>query len=347
MRVPPWTSCRLASSQGGAGAVVAESLTSAVTSPIGTSKTGQDPIAGHLEPGRCRRPTAPSTTAACTQQRSMQRCFRRIRTLPPDMGLRILFSSAQFPWNAFVMDIAAGNRHRGSGWCGAKPTWYSSRHLRTTSHAAGTRCGEELVRRLGADAGGHSVHFPTSQGDRPCVVNLSLGTNGGPHDGVRWSSRGIDAMVGEKAQPCGRDRRQQLTGATASTPRVRLPRLASSGDLVGGSRTRSGEAEVWFPGASWSSMIGPDGTVVLDALQPGSTAEIADEQGKARSLRQQPTPEPNNGDNVLRASIWRGLPDWRLDDPAALAGRRFCRHAWVERLDSAQSSFGQPVPTHP
>ncbi len=35
-------------------------------------------------------------------------------------------------------------------------------------------------------------------GTRPCVINISLGTNGGPHDGTSLVEQGIDAIVTEK-----------------------------------------------------------------------------------------------------------------------------------------------------
>ena len=75
-------------------------------------------------------------------------------------------------------------------------------------------------------------------------------------------------------------------------------------DLVGG------EAEVWFAGAKRLelSLIGPDGTVVLGALQPGDTAEIADDQGKLAVFARSWLTEPNNGDNVLGAYLAPGLP---------------------------------------
>jgi hypothetical protein len=33
-------------------------------------------------------------------------------------------------------------------------------------------------------------------GERPCVLNISLGTNGGPHDGSSLVEQGIDLLVG-------------------------------------------------------------------------------------------------------------------------------------------------------
>jgi hypothetical protein len=35
-------------------------------------------------------------------------------------------------------------------------------------------------------------------GERPCVVNISLGTNGGPHDGSSLVEQGIDLLIQEQ-----------------------------------------------------------------------------------------------------------------------------------------------------
>jgi subtilisin family serine protease len=34
--------------------------------------------------------------------------------------------------------------------------------------------------------------------DRPCVVNISLGTNGGPHDGSSLVEKGLDLLIAER-----------------------------------------------------------------------------------------------------------------------------------------------------
>jgi hypothetical protein len=94
-----------------------------------------------------------------------------------------------------VMDIAAGNG-AGSGIPGVAPkTTIVFVHLSTNDIPW---VGEaSLTTKLG-----DSVHllealawiFQTA-GKRPCVVNVSLGTNGGPHDGSTPFEQALDAMV--------------------------------------------------------------------------------------------------------------------------------------------------------
>lgn len=47
---------------------------------------------------------------------------------------------------------------------------------------------------------------------------------------------------------------------------------------------------------------------MLGALQPGDTAEIADDQGKLVVFARSRLTEPNNGDNVLGVYLAPGLP---------------------------------------
>ena len=248
-----------------------------------------------------------------------------------------------------VMDIAAGNG-RGSGLAGVAP----EADLVFVEASANDIAwqGPDVVKNSFGDSVQmlEAVRFIFDlAGDRPCVVNLSLGTNGGPHDGSSLVEQGIDAMVSEKANRAVVIAASNSQGDGIHTA-GQVPATGLVEDLVWRVRDQvGGEAEIWFPGAQRLelSLIGPDGTVVLDALQPGSTAEIADEQGKLAVFASSRLAEPNNGDNVLGIYLAPGLPggDWTIR-LRSLGGDSVDYHAWVERLDSAQSSFGQPVPTH-
>lgn len=248
-----------------------------------------------------------------------------------------------------VMDIAAGNG-RGSGLVGVAP----EADLVFVEASANDIAwqGPDVVKNSFGDSVQmlEAIRFIFDlAADRPCVVNLSLGTNGGPHDGSSLVEQGIDAMVSERP-----NRAVVIAASNSQVDGIhtsgQVPATGLAEDLVWRVRDLvGGEAEVWFPGAKRLelSLIGPDGTVVLDALQPGDTAEIADEQGKLAVFASSRLTEPNNGDNVLGIYLAPGLPggDWTIR-LRSLGGDTVDYHAWVERLDSAQSSFARPVPTH-
>ena len=248
-----------------------------------------------------------------------------------------------------VMDIAAGNG-RGSGLVGVAP----EADLVFVEASANDIAwqGPDVVKNSFGDSVQmlEAIRFIFDlAGDRPCVVNLSLGTNGGPHDGSSLVEQGIDAMVSEKPNRAVVIAASNSQGDGIHTS-GQVPATGVVEDLVWRVRDQvGGEAEVWFSGAQRLelSLIGPDGTVVLDALQPGNTAEIADEQGKLAVFASSRLAEPNNGDNVLGVYLAPGLPggDWMIR-LRSLGGDAVDYHAWVERLDSAQSSFARPVPTH-
>ena len=248
-----------------------------------------------------------------------------------------------------VLDIAAGNG-RGSGLVGVAP----EADLVFVEASANDIAwqGPDVVKNSFGDSVQmlEAIRFIFDlAGERPCVVNLSLGTNGGPHDGSSLVEQGIDAMVSEKPNRAVVIAASNSQGDGIHTS-GQVPATGLVEDLVWRVRDLvGGEAEVWFPGAKRLelSLIGPDGTVVLDALQPGDTAEIADEQGRLAVFASSRLTEPNNGGNVLGIYLAPGLPvgDWTIR-LRSLGGDTVDYHAWVERLDSAQSSFARPVPTH-
>ena len=55
--------------------------------------------------------------------------------------------------------------------------------------------GRAELRRLGPAVGGAGVRLPRGRGRQPCVINVSLGTNGGPHDGSTLVEQGIDRLL--------------------------------------------------------------------------------------------------------------------------------------------------------
>ncbi|MDP9915983.1 hypothetical protein J2W24_001627 [Variovorax boronicumulans] len=246
-----------------------------------------------------------------------------------------------------VMDIAGGNG-RGSLQPGVAPkadlifVEMSARDIAWTGHNAVFSSFGDSVQMLEA------VKFIFDRaGDRPCVVNLSLGTNGGPHDGTSLVEQGFDALVSQKpnrAIVLAAGNSQEDNTHTAGT----VPgngHLDVSWTLVNG---KGGEFELWYGGSHRlrAELLGPDGQV-LASVAPGENFPLGAGNGEIAAFLSSRITDPNNKDNVI--GIWLA-PNWpdgefkvRLH---ALAADDVPFHAWLERLDSGQSYFGQPVKSH-
>ena len=245
-----------------------------------------------------------------------------------------------------VMDIAAGNG-RGTGTPGMAP----EADLLFV-HVAGTDIPWE-----GADAVGKSfgdsvqlleaVRFIFDQaGDRPCVVNLSLGTNGGPHDGTTLVEQGLDAMLRERpnravviAASNSQDDGIHASGSVPNGGTFDLVWEVSATDVTGN------ELEVWYPGSDRFAveLVAPDGAVLMRA-EPGESRTLVhpNHPGQPLAFVANRLDDPNNHDNTVGLFMSPALPAgrWtlRLDGRVVTDGRF---HAWIERDDSDQDHLNQ------
>jgi len=242
-----------------------------------------------------------------------------------------------------VMDIAAGNG-RGSGVQGCAPEAslifvdLAANDVPWSGMEGVGKSFGDSVRLLEA------IKFLFSEaGDRPCVVNLSLGTNGGPHDGTTLVEQGIDALLREKPN------RAVVIAASNSF----ADGIHAGGDIPAGGTTdltwvheRSfapAELEIWIPGAAQAAieLIAPDGTSI-GIVEPGDSRQFADGNQILVFIANR-LGEPNNGDNsigiFLAGAFEAGTWIARLHGRGAIVAPY---HAWVERFDSAQSSFAPP-----
>ena len=104
-------------------------------------------------------------------------------------------------------------------------------------------------------------------GDRPCVVNVSLGTYGGPHDGSSLVEQGMDAIVTRKPNravvvAAGNSQQHGIHSAG------QVPATGDS-DLIWRIPSQAGgEFQLWYAGESrlWASLIGPDGTNIATVM---------------------------------------------------------------------------------
>jgi subtilisin family serine protease len=243
-----------------------------------------------------------------------------------------------------VMDIAGGNGF-GSGQAGVAPeatlifVEAAINDIAWAGPAAVEQFFGDSVQLLEA------VRFIFDRaGDRPCVVNLSLGTNGGPHDGTSLVEQGLDALAEERpnrAIVIAASNSQQdgihAFGQVQGRHDLLLRQLGSGG----------GELELWYSGNERLDveLVAPDGTS-FGPVSPGSNLPLG-AGGQVSIFISNRLDDPNNHDNVIGIWIAEGLVagDWNVRLTAA-AGAAVDYHAWIERNDRAQASFAVPVPTH-
>lgn len=244
-----------------------------------------------------------------------------------------------------VMDIAAGNG-AGSGTPGVAPEAdlifvdvASSDLPSEGAHVVGSSFGDsvQLLEALAYVFG--------EAGETPCAVNVSLGTNGGPHDGTTLVEQGIDRLLDQAPNRavCIAASNSfadgiHAAGTVPATGGYDLAWLAAPGDQS------QNELELWYPGSAALrlELIGPDGTSV-SVLEPGESGTVS-AGGQTVLFAANRLNDPNNGDNTIGVFL----------APALGSGRWVLRlsstttvevpfQAWIERDDRGQSTFDEPL----
>ncbi|MEY9387535.1 hypothetical protein ABIF93_005792 [Bradyrhizobium japonicum] len=245
-----------------------------------------------------------------------------------------------------VMDIAAGHG-RGTGQAGVAPQAdlifveaSSSDIVWQGPTAVGKSFGDsaqllEAVRFI----------FDTA-GDRPCVVNLSLGTNGGPHDGTSLVEQGLDAIVNERANRAvviaASNSQEDGIHTSGIVPEDQTFSIGWKQMAAGG-----GEFELWYPGTSRLevSLVAPGG-VRYGPVSPGANLTLGD-PGSIAIFISNRLDDPNNHDNAIGIWLAADLSDEDFTiELKSLDQKPVDFHAWIERDDQRQSSFSSPVYTH-
>ena len=243
-----------------------------------------------------------------------------------------------------VMDIAAGNG-LGSTVAGVAPEATIVFVEPASSDVAWA--GEEVVTSQFGDSVQmlEAIRFILdTAGERPCVINLSLGTNGGPHDGSSLVERGIDAMVTE------RPGRAVVIAASNSYG----DGIHASGHVPAGGAVDvrwqvpamhlQSELEVWYSGEDRFVLefVAPNGESI-GTVPLGTNARLRADDGTALLFIGHRAGDPNNGDNVIGIFVDERVPggDWivRLHGEQVSDGSF---HAWIERNDASQASFAPP-----
>jgi subtilisin family serine protease len=179
-------------------------------------------------------------------------------------------------------------------------------------------------------------------GSKPCVVNLSLGTNGGPHDGSTLVEQGIDRLV--QAAP---NRAVVIAASNSQGDGIHAMGVVPAAGTLDlklttqtSPRATEDECELWFAGASRLTveLIAPGGQRVA-RVAPGATVQVQNSAGQTVGLVANRLADPNNGDNTINVWWSARMPkgQWTLRLASAAGAVPF--HAWLERNDSAQASF--------
>jgi subtilisin family serine protease len=234
-----------------------------------------------------------------------------------------------------VMDIAAGNG-LGTGVAGVAP----KADIIFVELSGGDFSEEESFgnsRRL-LEAADYIFEKARHLG-RPAVINMSLGTHGGPHDGSTPAERGLDLLV----ETAGRaivisagnswERRSHASGKIRQGQRRTLRWEKFSSDQTGN------EAEVWYSGASRLevTLVLPGGER-LGPVALGATSFI-NRQGQRVGRIVHRQRDPLNGDNQIDILLGASLPIgvWGIELAAIGSDADF--HAWIERDDDRSDPF--------
>jgi subtilisin family serine protease len=226
-----------------------------------------------------------------------------------------------------VTDIAAGSIRVGRGGVapGAEIVFV---HLAT--ERTGPRSIANSVSLLEA------IDFISHRaGDRPCVINLSLGSHAGPHDGTTLVEQALDAFVTSRpgraiVQSAGNYRRAPIhaTEAIVDGRAATLVWEVSSRD------TTTNELDVWYPGADRLAIELRDdrGERVARALPDEHGPIVVNGELIGRYAHR--TNDPNNHDNHAAFVLEpRGMcEDWTvIIEPLAVVSDHAHWHAWIER----------------
>lgn len=244
-----------------------------------------------------------------------------------------------------VMDIAAGNGN-GSGVAGFAPQ--ADLLFVDVSHSDLSWGGSAVVGSTFGDSTQllEAIQYILGKaGNRPCVINISLGTNGGPHDGTTLVEDGIDRLL--RAEP---NRAVTIAASNSFEDGIHATGLVpAGGDVemiwqIGAANRSHKELEIWYDGADRFDVeiLAPDGSS-LGVVSPGNNASSTGPGGNVEIFVANRLSDPNNGDNTIGIFLERTVPpgQWkvRLHGSAVTQGRF---HAWIERDNVAQSSFAPP-----
>jgi subtilisin family serine protease len=208
---------------------------------------------------------------------------------------------------------------------------------------------------VGSNFGGsvqllEAIQFIFEQaGTRPCAINISLGTNGGPHDGTNLVEQGIDAVVTAKS-----NRAVIIAASNSYEDGIHASGKVTQGSFVdliwqiGQFDFTHNELEIWYDKNDKLKLelIDRDDRSIGE-VDLGASARILNQANELLFFVAHRQGDPNNGDNTIgifmnTESMSSSLPSQiklRLHGVNINDGQF---HAWIERDDNGQSSFAPP-----
>ncbi|SDJ51494.1 S8 family serine peptidase [Microbulbifer yueqingensis] len=248
-----------------------------------------------------------------------------------------------------VLSIAAGRAWREGVPSGVAPeAELLFVHLRSDDTRPEDSLGDS-VRVLEA------VHFIFQHaGDRPVVINMSLGRTGDAKDGTSPVEQALDAIVRER-----RNRAISMSTGNYFSARLHASGVAREGRLhalrwqvPAVARRSPAELEIWYAGeqALDLKLERPDGEAIF-TLPLGENRIIRAGRTKDSELyvtAYHRRRDPNNGDNQVNIFIHPSAPSgqWRLQLRSA-SGTSFPVHAWIERTSAREQSRFYPADADP
>jgi subtilisin family serine protease len=238
-----------------------------------------------------------------------------------------------------VLDIAAGSGAAPGSRRGVAPgADLVAVHLRG-GDTRRTDCLGDSVRLLEALA-----YVARRAGGRPLVVNVSLGSSGGPHDASTLVEQAIDIFV--EAAP---GRAVVLSAGNYYGAGLHVAGRQRSGAEDGlewtlpARRSSEAELECWYDGRDVREVgvVGPDGTL-LAAAPRGETRVVRDGNGAVLASLHHRRRDPGNADNHVDVFLSPRAPggEWRvvLRSLQVTGSGRY--DAWIERtVPEEQSRF--------
>lgn len=243
-----------------------------------------------------------------------------------------------------VVDIAAGNGN-GSGLPGIAP---EATLVFVDAHLPGPQRAAAIGRGLGDSVELiEAVHYIFQRaGDRPCVVNVSLGTNSGPHDGSTLFDLSMEIELGQPDRAitiaAGNSHQHGTHTAgrlVAGTP-VQLHWRVLQTSLV------SPMVEVWHDAGDDVTirLVDPDGETVGEAGY-GDAITVLDQDGRIRAVLSAPE-RPDKPTRVAGVYLEGGTAsgEWIVEVECATPSAGWF-HAWIARDDTQRSEFASPDPS--
>lgn len=234
-----------------------------------------------------------------------------------------------------VLDIAAGSGHAPGSVPGVAPgAELLFVHLRGDDTRPEQTLGDS-VRLLEA------IHWIFERaGDRPVVINLSMGRTGGPHDGSTLVEQAMDQALADKpGRAIVMSTGNYFSASLHSHGRIRTGKRVELGFEIPKHRLNSLELEVWYPGVDElvAILVDPDDREVA-RVALGEQATVRDDGDIIVTVYHRRR-DPNNGDHVIdifiRPEADAGVWHVELEARRVVDGRY---HAWIERTAGFQQA---------